>query len=357
MSDVHDLLADLTDRPATPDPVARVALAIRQSRRRRRATTTVTVAALAVGGYAGVGLLPGPDTPRPPAYSAPVVHLTVQERLAAAKEPCRTQDLRTSTSRDNDPSLGESLRLTLTVRNEGTSPCEITNQSPARILDEHGQPLPTNPGSADLVGYAQQPALQPGETSTATATWDRWCGPDPGRWTVSVDGTHMTPWLFTPPAGVRPPTCHPGPAATTDFFALGRWRTRNQYGQPTDNPAAVLTVDLRLLTPARRAHLLNYRVTLTNHTTHPVTLPTCPNYVAFASNGSGTSVRGKGVNTTFPCTAFHSTLAPGASFSVNQSILLNGVPGGAQRFRWRLETADGKPAIDVPLTVTETPKG
>ena len=58
MTDVRDVLTRLTDRPATPDPVARVATAIRRCRRRRTTTGALgSVVALSLAGYLGTGLI------------------------------------------------------------------------------------------------------------------------------------------------------------------------------------------------------------------------------------------------------------------------------------------------------------
>ena len=366
MTDLHDLLRDLTDRPPTPDPITRVGRVVARDRRRRRTTAACLGAAVLVSGAAAApgllrtgGTAPGGTAPggtaagdSTPGYTAPVVPLSPAERLAPARTPCRTEDLRTSATRM--PTSDMTVRLRLEVRNAGLAACEITNESLSQVVDEHGSRLSTGGVSSDLVRRPPQPALQPGETSTTYAVWTRWCGQDAGRWQVRVLRMGMTPLVFTPPAGLAPPACHPGPV-TPLVFSTGRWRTLNQYGQPTDNPAEVLTVELRLLSPAVRARPLRYRATLTNTTADPVVLPTCPQIsaVVFRNSATGAETVDIGSHTPLPCASFGSSLASFASVTVEGSIRLDGVVQGEHLLSWSLETSTGKPAAELPLTVVD----
>ncbi len=72
-----------------------------------------------------------------------------------------------------------------------------------------------------------------------------------------------------------------------------------------------------------------------------------------ATNGAELAERG--VRARLDCSAFDSTLLPGARTMLEAGISLVGVAQGKHELSWRLETRTDRPLAHRPLAVVEVP--
>lgn len=190
-------------------------------------------------------------------------------------------------ARDGRP---PSVRTTVLVTNRGSA-CALPPQADGSLADDDGRTMALG---GDVVfggpAYAPPPPLEPGAAASAPVTWSRWCGDDPGRWSVvlELDGEKEAVRV----AGDDPPV--PGCPDGSDgaVYGLGVWTVLNEAGQPARDPQSALQATVTGPERGRMGEALPMVLRLSNPTRGPVSLEPCPIFTwSVSRDGPGSFLR------------------------------------------------------------------
>jgi hypothetical protein len=145
----------------------------------------------------------------------------------------------------------------------------------------------------------------------------------------------------------------PHPKATSNF---GQWRA-GWYALETPlvaDPGTPNSLTAAMNAPATVANgtTLRYTVTLTNHTSVPVSLTNCPDFVERIDVVPSKQTYTAGFRGPLNCAAAPESIAPGSSVVFDFELDTNGVEPGSGRLSWQIAGASGIPQADERVTVT-----
>lgn len=274
--------------------------------------TTVAAVAAVVGGAQALRPDPAPTAPdpAPPAAAEPAapdgevvpwaLRLAPQDGGVAhwpepaTEPPCRLDDLDVSAmeATEEPPHDGRPVhvRTVVLVTNRGGA-CSLPPQAAGTLLDEGGDTISLG-GDVFFGGpaYAAPPPLEPGASASAPVTWSRWCGDDPGRWSLSLelDGDSEPARV---PGDDRPvPPCGEGQRGAV--YGFGVWTVLNDAGQPARDPQAALRATVTGPDRGRLGEALPMVLRLANPTRGPVRLDPCPVFTwSVSRSGPGSFLR------------------------------------------------------------------
>ena len=208
--------------------------------------------------------------------------------------PCRLDDLDVQTStpteepaRDGRPA---SVRTTVLVTNRGDA-CSLTAEPDGALADGDGRimALGSDVGFAGPA-YAPPPPLEPGASASAPVTWSRWCGGDPGSWSVVLKLADDERAVPVPGEDPPVPGCPDG--ADGAVYGFGVWTVLNEAGQPASDPRSALTATVTGTDTGRMGQVLPMVLRLGNPTRGPIALDPCPSFTwSVSRNGPGSFLR------------------------------------------------------------------
>ena len=281
-------------------PVRRSALAV--------AATVAAVAVVVAGAQAlrpDRGPEAAPDPVPPAAPEGEVVPWAL--RLAAQDAgvarwpepvnapPCRLDDLDVEASEPTEQPARDGrlahVRTVVLVTNSGGPACGLPPEAAGTLLDEDGDTIALA-GDVAFGGpaYAPPPPLEPGASASAPVTWSRWCGDDPGRWSVSLELAGDSRAARVPGGDPPVPPCANGQRGAV--YGFGVWTVLNEAGQPARDPQAALEATVTGADSARLGEVLPMVLRLSNPTRGPVPLDPCPSFTwSVSSTGPGSFLR------------------------------------------------------------------
>lgn len=209
--------------------------------------------------------------------------------------PCRLNDLAVEASEaTEEPARNGRLphvRTVVLVTNSGGPACALPAEAAGTLLDEDGDTIPLG-GDVGFGGpaYAPPPPLEPGASASAPVTWSRWCGDDPGRWSVSIELGDDSEAARVP--GEDPPVPACADSSNGAVYGFGVWTVLNEAGQPARDPQAALLATVTGPDRGRLGEVLPMVLRLSNPTRGPVRLDPCPRFTwSVSSSGPGSFLR------------------------------------------------------------------